>query len=428
MARKFNPAQLELDFYPVDAVAKINEAQIREFKRAYWEATYTGLYIPDMMSDAFIERLAMDAATAKKELRQMMRHSRYWNEKLQAWAIPIQHSISVDEGFVLQTVNQMWAMSSMSGETLTNAVNAREYFLPNGENKAYAVEAIEKITGKRLNKGMKKSKVFMKVSKALGVYSLKRGSTYQKLESQLFTAWEPRVIKDTLYVSINPAHFLSMSNPKGDSRGEMLTSCHSFNGHYNYKSGCVGYARDEVSLIAFTAETVFGDDSLLNRKTSRQLFFYKDGALIQSRLYTSRTGKLNSGYGGVNSADGHWEYGVFRAAIKKEIARCEGVPKIGWKNSDYRRKIHCVDGNPDNVHDLKINRFGIEAWSDEAFGGYPDWEEFARDNGMIKVSVRKDRLTRYGKWDNDRQGMDIGAAGLNLRDGKEIYKSESITA
>ena len=36
MAKKFNPNQLELDFFPVKDVAKINEAQIREFKRAYW--------------------------------------------------------------------------------------------------------------------------------------------------------------------------------------------------------------------------------------------------------------------------------------------------------------------------------------------------------------------------------------------------------
>lgn len=428
MAKKFNPAQLELEFFPVSAVAKINEAHIREFKRVYWEHSTENSAIRDMMSDAFVERLAMDTATAKQELRQMMRRSRYWNERLQAWAIPIQHSIPVDRGFVLQTIKQMWETSSMSGETWTNALIAMEYFLPNVENKAYAVEAVERITGKRLNTGMKKTKVFMKVSKALGVYSSKRSSTYQKLESQLFTAWEPCVIKDTLYVSINPAHFLSMSNPKGDSRGEMLTSCHSFNGSFLYKSGCIGYARDEVSIVAFTASAVFDDDSLLNRKTSRQLFFYKDGALIQSRLYTSRTGKLNSGYGGVNSADEHWEYGVFRATIKKEIARCEGVPKIGWKNADYRRKIHCVDGNPDNVRALKINRFCVEAWGAEEFDGYPDWEEFARGNGMIKVSVRQDRLNDDGEWDVSRQGMDIGAAGLSLKTGTELYKGRSITA
>lgn len=40
-------------------------------------------------------------------------------------------------------------------------------------------------------------------------------------------------------MSINPAHFITMSNPKGDVRGETLISCHSFNSsEYQYNNGC----------------------------------------------------------------------------------------------------------------------------------------------------------------------------------------------
>ena len=51
-------------------------------------------------------------------------------------------------------------------------------------------------------------------------------------------------------MSIHPAHFLTMSNPKRDNRGSTLTSCHSFNViDCDYNCGCAGYARDYVTLI-----------------------------------------------------------------------------------------------------------------------------------------------------------------------------------
>ncbi len=76
------------------------------------------------------------------------------------------------------------------------------------------------------------------------------GSEFQKLYAQFADELSARQIGFKLYVSINPVHFLTMSNPKADSRGCILTSCHSINStDYQYNNGCSGYARDHVSFI-----------------------------------------------------------------------------------------------------------------------------------------------------------------------------------
>ena len=113
MAKKFNPNQLELDFFPAKDVAKINEAQIREFKRAYWarvpeNPNWVSGEIHDAISDAFIERLAMDSATAKTSLRLMMRRSRHWNEQLQAWVIPIERRVRANNAKTAAIIRDMW--------------------------------------------------------------------------------------------------------------------------------------------------------------------------------------------------------------------------------------------------------------------------------------------------------------------------------
>lgn len=440
MKTKFNPNQLVLDLFPVESVAKVNEAHIIDFKRAYWAYSEIGLEYRDNMSDEFIKRLARDAAESKTGLREMMRRSRKWREALQAWVIPISHTVKTTTDEVLSMIWQMWNDARPTDNyTWRDMSAATTYFIPGGDNEESA-RAIEKITGRLPRRGMKKSKLFAQVSKALGVYTTERGSRYQKLEAQLFTTLAApfkddafhREEKDTLYVSINPAHFLSMSNPKGDSRGVLMVSCHSFNGHYEYKSGCIGYARDTVSLLAFTAAK--GVDALLNRKTSRQVFFYQDGALIQSRLYSSKTG---TDYGGVHEAGGQWEYATFRNAIQKEIVRCDGG-RSDWTTVDYRQKIHLDgakfdededyddDDDFDNTHNLKLNRYGVQVFAGEDFGGYRDWEQFANRKGMIRVSVRKSRLGG-GRW-LGRYPIFAGEAGLNIQTGEEIYRDEEIIA
>ena len=174
----------------------------------------------------------------------------------------------------------------------------------------------------------------------------------------------------------------------------------------------------------------------LNLPTApRQVFFYHNGALLQSRLYTCDTGVA---YGGANVAEEHWEYPVFLKLIQDEICKCTGGDD-DWLTEDYRgeesvydrrtdeyKDIHGYNG--DNFHGLKLNSFGVEVYRGDEFGGYIDWEKFANQPKMIRISVRQHKLKR-GRW-GGKNGLEMyaGESGLSIRDGRELYSGEYIPA
>ena len=154
-----------------------------------------------------------------------------------------------------------------------------------------------------------------------GVADNSAGSQFQRLFAQFADELSTRKIDFKLFMSINPAHFVTMSNPKNDRRGTMLTSCHSFNSTaYEYNNGCSGYARDGVTFIVFTVADPEVAETLNNRKTSRQLFMYKpyNGLLLQSRLYNTHGGTRGE----------QEESKLYRDLVQRELSELEGVPKI----------------------------------------------------------------------------------------------------
>ena len=403
---------IELDLAPTPAeVFGIIREQVIEFKDAYW--AYTDVRretIRDVMTEDFISVFSANVLYAKAGLREMMRRSKYWNESLQAWVIPLVHKHTPNPAKIESLAMDIWQLFGKYydldwclRDDLRTA--AKFFSAPNGQESEESIEAVINLAPKAYHKGKKKTKIFRDLSNSLGLWEEKKGSQCQKYWAQLGDEWAAKDLKYTLYVSINPAHFLSMSNPKGDSRGESLTSCHSFNGEYVYKSGAIGYALDDVTLLAFTAAN--SGDGLLNRKTSRQVFCYHNGALLQSRLYTSRNEKS---YGGIRSCEvgEYWEYKEFRRAIQKEISRCEGGSRY-WRTADYRTEHG------------RINKFGVCAYQHGDFGGYDDWEQFSKDKGMVRISVRRDML-------NEVNSFTVGEAALSIITGEPIYSYQEITA
>ena len=171
-----------------------------------------------------------------------------------------------------------------------------------------------------------------------------------------------------------------------------MVSCHSLNSEYSYKNGCIGYARDGISIIAFTAKDDEDIDNLYTRKTSRQMFFYEpeSGVLLQSRMYKA-VGSRGGEYGGINGYD---ELSTeYRHLIQKEIAYCEGVPNLWEKPRKY----------VDNELDIEFN-------SHYGFGGYEDWNY--REFSPI-LSVRKD-------WDKEKKTFTIGEYGRCFNCGDKI--------
>jgi len=75
------------------------------------------------------------------------------------------------------------------------------------------------------------------------------GSEFQRLYTQLANELSTKKISFKLFVSLNPAHFITMSNLIDDKRGETMTSCHSFNRtDYPFINGYTGYACDSVTI------------------------------------------------------------------------------------------------------------------------------------------------------------------------------------
>ena len=337
--------------------------------------------------------MARKAMKGKKNLIDMLRKHPNWDEEL--WAVKVPIGLTVEKNgpdiecqvitiFKLDiskfytNVSSYYEIAEWVSSVATGLVDQNNYAeVPKSMTTEYP---------KAWHKGRKLSKILRDIFITYGVWSDEPGD-FQKLYAALTDMLRTDVIKTTLFISINPCHFLTMSNPKWDSRGEMLTSCHSLNNsEYDYNNGCSGYARDSVTMICFTVTDPKNSETLNNRKTSRQLFMYNGkGLLLQSRMYNSEGGTR-----GVNQ----WSKTYFEA-VAKVINKCEGV-STGWESEPY-------DDNADSI------------WfkPHENFGGYADWEyeEFAP-----MVHYRKDIKDIHDK----ARTVIVGASGMCLICGDDI--------
>ena len=345
----------------------------------------------DDVSDDFIYRLAEDALEAKKDLRKMLRKSLVWSEELQSVVINGKRTHDPDYDRVFKLANditQPWREGKSFEEIqlVRKAINYFAFPEASADLKKSFIDSINQIAPNAYRKNRKKSRIFKSICDALGVTDESAGSNFQKLFAKFADEINGKKIDFKLFLSINPAHFLTMSNPKLDSRGEMLTSCHSFNNtEYNYNNGCSGYARDDVTMIAFTVDNPDNPELLNNRKTTRQLFMYRvgNGLLLQSRMYNSS--------GGVYGASELTP--LYRDLVQRELSALEEVPNL-WKTYTYCK------GNPEGLNVLK--GYG--------FGGYADWLYSEFD---AKISIRADHK-------DDFKLFDIGTFGLCIGCGAEI--------
>lgn len=351
--------------------------------RDYGEHTSQTDALDDCTSE-FVNRLASDNTYAKQDLRQLFSRSPVWDAELDALVIngTRTHDPAPDRIRQLGADILSEAIFRADGKRVNLIQNAIRFFYdPAFEEQGAA--AIKLLAPKAYAPTKKKSRIFKALCQELGVVDETAGSDFQRLYAQFADELTSKKIGFKLYVSINPAHFITMSNPKGDKRGMTLTSCHSFNStEYEYNVGCAGYARDEVSFIAFTVADPTDVKTLNNRKTTRQIFAYKpgNGLLLQSRMYNTSGGVYGA------SADSK----LYRDLIQREISMLENVPNL-WKTyPSTGDKSFCV---------------GIG----DGFGGYPDWQY---ENFDGKVSIRNDRK-------DDFESLVVGTWGLCVACGCE---------
>ena len=346
-------------------------------------------YVLKDISEKFVSRLARDNAYAKEELRELFRKSPVWDEALDALAINGTRTHNPDYKRVQQLAEEILypAQLNMDFEGISYMNEAIQFFSHPTQDNSKAIDAMAKIAPNAYAPRKKHSRIFRAICEALGVADDTAGSKFQRLYAQFADEISSRKIDFKLYVSLNPAHFLTMSNPKGDKRGDTLTSCHSLNStSYVYNNGCSGYARDDYPFIAFVAADPDVPETLNNRKTVRQIFAYQpgNGLLLQSRLYNTS--------GGVRGA--HEDSKLYRDLIQRELAELEQAPNL-WKTCNYFNNTKC------------------SIFVGVGFGGYADW--FYREFDA-KLSIRYDHA-------KDFEPFFIGTYGLCIQCGCEIDKN-----
>lgn len=373
----------------MDMQETINRAErnIRQALEDYARHTRQ-TYVLDDVSGEFIRRLAEDSSRAKQGLRELFSKSPVWDAELDALVINGTRTHNPDYERIYQLACRILERPMVSGEwNYTLIQDAISFFsIPDCgfERKMQYVNAIKMLAPKAYAPNRKPSRVFKALCVALGVADETAGSEFQRLFAQFADELNAKKIGFKLFVSINPAHFITMSNPKYDRRGTTLTSCHSFNStEYSYNNGCSGYARDEVSFIVFTVDDPTNPELLNNRKTTRQVFAYRPGSglLMQSRMYNTAGGV----YGAAEDSK------LYRDLVQREISLLEDMPNL-WKTySSVGDKADLV------VHG-------------DGFGGYQDW---TYDNFDGHISVRAD-------CDEDTvDPLEVGTYGLCIKCGEE---------
>lgn len=373
----------------MSSIEQYREGIWKSLKDYFAHTTLNKVY--EDISDDFVDILAFDSYNAKAELRKFLSRSSAWNDDLQAIVINGTRTHDPNYSYVRQLAEQILfpAKIDANSQKIAHINRAIRFFTYSEDKNGWYVEecidSIKALAPKAYRRNKKRSRVFKSLCDALGVSDDTRGSQFQRLFALLADELNGRKLDFKLFLSIHPAHFLTMSNPKEDMRGSMLTSCHSFNStEYEYNCGCIGYARDSVTMIAFTVNDPDDSELLNNRKATRQLFMYKPhgGLLLQSRLYNTSGGTEGE----------HKEADLYRDLVQREISLLEGYPNL-WKTERYFN----------NSRDIEID-------TGDGFGGYPDWiyKDF-----NAKISIHAHHLADYDVFS-------VGKSGLCIHCGKLI--------
>ena len=374
-----------------DAKCKFLAFQIREALNDYQDAQEYGSNDDiDRISSQFIKNLAHDSVYGEKaELREVLRRHPAWNEILDGVMVK-----SAPLGYCpnLQAVHAMlYRLVRPAIKAATDDDNygyatdidvACKWFSMTEETaeneKERALEALNRVAPHAYHAGRKMSKITRQFLNAIGVVD-DHDREFNQIFAKICDEYADKPAFDMLF-SVNPATFMTMSNPQGASKeNRFMTSCHSIDGGCSYRAGTSGYARDEVTIIAYNCGD-FSDHFKRNtRKTKRQLFMYEvdNGLLLQSRLYKCNA-LDDDDYGGTVGEQP--ENKPIRAMAESIIAEIEGQPNL-WRSFKYYN-------NSENVY--------LETGC--GFTGYPDWP-YQKFHAV--VAIRKDKAD---DWHNFRIG------------------------
>ncbi|MBQ3441977.1 MAG: hypothetical protein IJG33_01895, partial [Selenomonadaceae bacterium] len=168
------------------------------------------------ISEEFVERLANDSINSKRALRELFCQSQGWNENLQAIVINGTKTHNPDYTLVHDLAHSILYPAKIDADCdkLTLIERAVCFFSrPNDKPDNY-INAINQLSPNAYAPRKKRSRIFKAICDSLGVTDLSAGSQFQHLFAQFADELSGKKIDFKLFMSINPAHFLTMSNPK----------------------------------------------------------------------------------------------------------------------------------------------------------------------------------------------------------------------
>lgn len=251
-----------------------------------------------------------------------------------------------------------------------------------------------------------KTQIGEKMSRAFGKLFRKWGITnwvditgknmYEYYFAKLADALNPLSITRHTVLSVHPCDYLLMSNGTG------WRSCHNIDDGC-YCAGTWSYMLDDLSMIFYTVDASFDncDKNIYTaKKIMRQMFFYKQGLLHQSRLYPQ------------DSDGDKITNDTFRSAVQEVIAFCEDEPNLwrlitGDAGREYCRTAYGALQYPDYEYEYcnlsttsLLKAFGDNT-PDEIYIGAPPvcpvtGKEYDNEEVMVGNVVR---CSNCGEWE-----------------------------
>ena len=262
--------------------------------------------------NAAIDKIINIWADNKAPLIELLKHHPNWNDEKCYVAFDQNIKGQPDEGKIYSFID--WLIVE---KRYTDALDALRYYreqLLDERTASLIKECYPDIKG--ISAGQKTSRAVKKICTLIGVTPY---SDFEKRYAQYSDAINPLDVVRHTILSINPVDYLLSSN------GNSWSSCHTLDkNNPNGFSGChcsgtMSYLLDGTTMVYYQVDKEYdGNDLEFEPKIIRQLFHYKDGILVQGRLYPQCNDGKNS------------LYTPIRAQLQKIIADCLVAPNL-WR-------------------------------------------------------------------------------------------------
>lgn len=307
---------------------------MEELKNAFYEVMYK--YQKYFSEDGVMDNLNAWAA-AKAPLIALLRQHPNWNEDAKAVVLEFKEGRGIERD-VIDEIS--FSMMEIAGEIVPPdetddfrmAFNAAigEYSNTLTEDTLAVIREHAKI---KCATGEKTSRIIGKICRKFGLETHLR---YNNVFAQLSDAFNPIQIPRTAVLSVHPCDFLEMS-----SKSNSWTSCHNlYDG--GYQGGTLSYMIDTVSMIFFTVDPDVTECFYRAPRRTRQMFFYQNNCLYQSRLYPDDSDEIMSQNRGI---------------VHMILTTCLGVPNL-WVLKTKRNELNCCETAEGSTHYPDYNRYG----------------------------------------------------------------------